>query len=199
MGGRLSYILSIDPGLNTGAALGYFDATTPYRLIERFQIHGGASGFTEWWRTTSHHSMADLLVVESFNLREENNFAADLTPKEVEGAIIALLTFESEWHARPIFQPPSDKGRLIGYSDKAKNGTKAMRQRERFNFLDRFGLFRKGTENDDSNDAITHALVYLKRAGHHPTQATYWPPRQQPTFLLYNSDISPDLREAPGF
>ena len=171
----MTYILSLDPGQNTGAALGYYDAITPYRLVERYQIHGGLEGFVAWCMEGNPFT-ADEVVVESFRLREENEFSADLTPVHIEGAIRAMAALDSEfWPKVPIiYQPPSDKGSLIGYPRSAV--TKAQRQRVRFDFLDRFGLFKAGTENDDSNDAITHALVCLKRRKHGPTTMALWPP-----------------------
>ena len=205
----MTRILTIDPGGNTGIALGYFDAITPYQLLERWQVHGGVEGFIQWWRGEGlkAHLTSEHIVVESFRLREENDFAADLTPVMIEGALKALLILDRSWHPPIVFQPPSDKGRLIGYSKEAQvmAGTrgKTRRQRERFDFLERFGLFKAGTENDDSNDAITHALVWLRKSKHAPTQNAFWPPRPRPEILLYNSDISPDLRlasaEYPGF
>ena len=174
----MTYILSIDPGLNTGAAIGFYDAITPYRLIERLQIHDGVVGFEKWW--TEYPSLffvVDEIVCERFDLREENEFAADLTPVQVEGALLTLLAqtkreFGIELEVK--WQPASDKGSLIGYP--ANCTTRTERQRFRFDFLDRFGLFKAGTENDDSNDAITHALVYLRRRGHYPTKMAFWPP-----------------------
>jgi hypothetical protein len=178
----VTHLLSIDPGKNTGAAIGYYDAVTPYRLIERFQIHNGLAGFVETV-LAGVFSIADEMVVESFSLREENDFAADITPLRIEGAIETMMLMgDLLIPDRIAWQQPSAKGSLIGYSEKAKAATgrrgKTMRQRERFDFLDRFGMFRPGTENDDSHDAITHALVHLKRRKHSPTMAAFWPERE---------------------
>lgn len=167
----MTRLLSIDPGKNTGVALGYYDATTPYTLMQRWQVHGGVDGFVAWWEATVPSLEADELVVEKFNLAD-NDFAAGLQPVEVEGALAVLARRYPK-----IWQPNTAKSGLIGYSEKAKNGTKAMRQRERFDFLERFGLFAAGTENDDSNDAITHGLVSLKSRGHMPTIKHFWPRR----------------------
>jgi hypothetical protein len=179
----VTYLLSIDPGQNTGAAIGYYDAVTPYRLIGRYQIHGGVKGFVN---AVQHgkFSLADEMVVESFALLRKNKFVPDLTPIRIEGAIETMMLAGT--FLIPDFvswQQPSDKGGLIGYSKEAREmqGQSGItrRQRERFDFLDRFGLFKAGTENDDSNDAITHALVNLKRRGHAPTQDAFWPRRER--------------------
>lgn len=167
----MTRILSIDPGKNTGIALGSYSDESPYELLQRWQVHGGVEGFKAWWAGSPSY---DVLVVEKFVLSGENDFAADLTPKEIEGALCMALT-PLEWH-HVVWQPRTDKARLIGYPKTAD--TKAKRQRVRFNFLKKHGLFAPGTENDDSNDAITHALVHLKVIMHRPTLMTYWPPRR---------------------
>jgi len=166
----MTYLLSIDPGKNSGIALGYYDSLTPYRLLERWQVHGGLEGFLAWWDSTDVEF--NEVVCERFVLAN-NEFTADITPKAIEGALVTLLRHEDV----PIaWQPRGDKALLTGYPEKAR--TKAQRQRVRFDFLDRFGLFKPGTENDDSNDAITHALVYLKRRRHMPTLLAMWPPHK---------------------
>lgn len=168
----MTYLLSIDPGLNTGAALGFYDAVTPYRLLERYQIHDGVPGFVNWWE--KNDIAADEIVCEKFILAEENDFDADLTPVQVEGALMTL----TRHYPVPIWwQDRTAKGGLIGYTKEQKVGTLALRQRARFDFLERFGMFVAGTENDDSNDAITHALVNLRRRKHYPTMMAFWPPR----------------------
>jgi len=164
----MTRILSLDPGGNSGIALGFYDAVTPYQLLERWQVHDGLDGFLAWWQNEC--PAFDDLVSELFVLGD-NEFRADLTPVHIEGALRAL-------YPRPImWQPNTDKAGLTGYPASAK--TKAQKQRVRFDFLDRFGLFRPGTENDDSNDAVTHVLVNLKRRRHMPTLRAYWAPHSR--------------------
>lgn len=166
----MTHILSIDPGKNSGIALGYYDAITPYRLLERWQVHSGTEGFIRWFEDEMPRSV-DELVVEKFVLDGQNQFTADLAPKEIEG----VLKYVSANEGIPIiWQPRTDKAALIGY--RPEQITKAQRQRARFDFLKRFGMFRPGTEFDDSNDAIVHALVSLKRRKHGPTLMAMWPP-----------------------
>lgn len=164
----MTYLLSIDPGGNTGIALGFYDATTPYRLVERWQVHGGLEGFKHWWLHSRPHF--DEIIVEKFILSADNEFDADLTPVYIEGALSVLLDMAGKAAA---WQPRTEKSLLTGYPKGAQ--TKAQKQRVRFDFLERFGLFKAGTENDDSNDAITHALVYLKKRMHEPTRSVFWP------------------------
>lgn len=160
--------LSVDPGLNTGITLGFYDAVTPYRIIRRWQVHHGLEGFLRWLDGSLHDLDAvDEIVVERFISNPEE--IADLSGVPIEGAIAlwarqigAVVIWNSRFH----------KGVLTGYPDEAI--TKAQRQRVRFDWLTERGLARPGTENDDSNDATTHALVSLKARGHQPTIRAYW-------------------------
>lgn len=164
-------LLAIDPGKNTGIALGTFADDQPFELLTRWQVHGGVEGFRQWWK--EERPDYDVLVVEKFVLAR-NDFQADLTPVFIEGALCMDLE-PQEWR-KVVWQQRTQKALLTGYPPEAK--TKAQRQRVRFNFLKEFGLHAKGTDNDDSNDAITHALVYLKKQRHLPTLREYWPPRE---------------------
>lgn len=180
--GGMTYLLSIDPGLNSGAALGYYDATSPYRVVGRWQVHGGLPGFLAWWEREHIGERFDEIVVEKFILDPTNQFSADLTPVQIEGAIIAKLFPRDNAIA---WQPRTDKSALTGYPPTAI--TKTQRQRARFDFLDRFGMFESGTGNDDSNDAVTHGLVYLKRRRHLPTLRAFWP--EQARSVLIGSQL----------
>lgn len=171
----MTRVLSADPGKNSGLALGYFDAITPYRLISRWQVHEGLTGFLDW--AAYQAPQFDEIVCEKFILDPKNQFTADLTPVEIEGALRTLQSIDQRFDVPIMWQPRTDKAALTGYPDSAK--TKAQRQRVRFDFLDRFGLFARGTENDDSNDAICHALISLKRRLHEPTLHAFWPERRR--------------------
>lgn len=173
----MTHTLSIDPGKNSGIALGYYDHLTPYRLLERWQVHGGLEGFHEWCGGEGYQHIhgVDERVVERFILDASNQFTADLTPKEIEGYLRAALS--DQQYAAIVWQLRSDKSLLTGYPAEAK--TPAQKQRVRFDFLKRYELFEPGADNDDSNDAVTHALVRLKKARHLPTIMAFWPRRPQ--------------------
>lgn len=167
--------LSIDPGLNTGVSLGFYDATTPYQLLGRWQVHDGMEGFIEWIEHGAGARLRpDEFVVEKFILAEDNDFGADLSGVPIEGII-------AHWAYRlgsPVmWQGRGAKGSLTGYPREAI--TKDQRQRVRFDFLEEHGLFLPGTENDDTNDAITHSLVNLKSRNHIPTMRKFWPGRRR--------------------
>ena len=114
------------------------------------------------------------MAVERFILALDNDFGADLSGVPIEGAVAMHARLN---HADVIWHDRTHKGLLIGYS---RDGlTDAAKQRERFDFLERHGLFEAGTENGDSNDAVTHGVVSLKIRYHRPTLQHYWPRRQR--------------------
>jgi len=163
--------LSVDPGLNSGVALGFYDATTPYQLIKRYQVHDGLEGFVSWMHTPAAPYEVNEAVVERF-VSVRNDFAPDITGIPIEG-VIRLWAWEDKF---PVYwQTRMDKSALVGYPAGAI--TKAERQRVRFDFLKKHDLFAPGTENDDSNDAICHGLISLKRRKHMPTLKKYWAPK----------------------
>lgn len=170
----MTYSLWIDPGLNTGVALGWYDALTPYQLLDRWQVHGGVDGFIDWWESTPLEEAVDEIGYEKFVLAEDNDFGADLSGVPIEGVIHLMARRE---RAQLLEQTRAAKGHLIGYPPEAI--TKAQRQRVRFDFLEEHGLFLPGTENDDTNDAITHALVSLRHRQHLPTMRRFWPGRRR--------------------
>lgn len=175
----MTRLLALDPGLETGAALMEYSPTRAPSLVARWQILDGVPGFVDWWfsRESGH---IDEIVCESFILDPEETHP-DVTPLRIEGALIAL---NSLLVGPPIvWQPRNLKAELVGnhYPPAAK--TKAQRQRVRFDFLDRFGLFKAGDHFTDSNDAITHAIVNLKLRKHAPTLAQFYPQRAAPPAL----------------
>lgn len=171
----MSLIACVDPGLNTGATIGYFDAISPYRLLERFQIHGGEEGFKAWLEE-GHLADVDVLICEKFVLAN-NEFVADTIPLLLEGILIGA----QRWGGGIVADVPivwyenRMKSALTGYPQEAN--TKSRRKRVRFDFLKRFGLFAAGTEFDDSNDCVVYSLIYLKLAKHMPTLMAFWRPR----------------------
>lgn len=162
----MTIILGADPGLNTGLALGTYDALTPYRQLRRWQVHHGLEGFLRW-QEAYDGPLPDEVVVEKFLSSPEE--LADLSGVPIEGA---LALWARQIGATVIWQNRTHKGALVGYPPEAV--TKAQRQRVRFDWLAERGLALAGTENDDSNDAVSHNLISLKSRRHLPTIKMYW-------------------------
>jgi hypothetical protein len=156
-------LLSLDPGKQTGIALGYFGDNHPYELIKVWQISDGITGFLKWWNSEGvmnikfrewQYKSESIIVCEKFILRS-NQFVADTEPLLIEGALQAL------WHYPIIWQQRSDKTLVEDSTLKAH------------------GLWHTGKQVGwkdarDTNDAIIHALGYLKKNKHVPTLKKYW-------------------------
>ncbi|MBT2484841.1 MULTISPECIES: hypothetical protein [unclassified Microbacterium] len=164
----MTFQLSADPGKNTGISLGYYDATTPYQLLQRWQVHHGLEGFLRWLdAVVDELEHVDEIIVERFIANHDED--GDLSGVPIEGAI---ALWARQIGAVVIWQTRFDKGALTGYPDDAV--TKAQRQRVRFDWLAEHGFAKAGTENDDTNDAITHGIVSLRKRKHMPTIRAFW-------------------------
>ena len=162
-------ILSLDPGKSSGIALGRFSDDQGYELIDHWTILGGIHGFIQW---AGHYEFllerSDVVVCEDFKLTS-SPVVPDTTPLLIKGTIEYLARDRANG---VVYQLPSQKGLLV------RPGGKST-QSERFKWLKQQGFNFPGTANDDLNDAITHALVYLKRTGHRPTIEKFWPSGQR--------------------
>ena len=147
----MTWLLSIDPGVATGIALGWYEETHPYERTDVWIVKGGLDGFLEWYDTT--YIIADKWVAERFVLRD-NDFVANTEPLRIEGAMEAL-------RLHPTYQLRTDK---------------ALCKDE---VLKEHGLWVTGkmvghSDGRDANDATIHALAYLKKQKHLPTLKKYW-------------------------
>jgi hypothetical protein len=143
-------MLSLDPGGTTGAALvQYFENEEPELKWAR-QIPNGLQGFLDFhWDELLSYDI-DEIVCENFTLRE-GVYGADLSPVYVIGALEALY----ERGRTPItYQPPSSKP--LCDDDRLK----------------RIGMHSKGRPH--ANDAVRHAIIYLRNKLHKPTLRLGW-------------------------
>lgn len=149
-------IESWDPGDATGVAIGYFDEKTAYELDEVVTLdQDGAFERLAGWAPEFEYYR----VVESFELRGSNEFVASLVGKEIIGAM-KYLQYTGE--VDPII-----------WQDRQTKATVSDQ------ILRRHGLWhtpgRVGHESARHvNDAIIHALAYLKAHHHRPTIEKYW-------------------------
>lgn len=163
-------VLTLDPGgSTTGWGLWQLPADEPIVRLDYGCIKGGLDGFVEW--TIEHHRyIAETLVVCEKFVAERR--AEDLTPLQIEGALIAAQHFagapEIVWQLR-------SRKRNIGLP------------KERTALLKAHGLWisndqaREDPKVDwkdarDVNDAAIHALIYAKDWEHLPTLRAYWGP-----------------------
>lgn len=138
-------LLSLDPGGTTGAALVSFDESQ-LELESAWQIPDGLTGFLSWQKTFD--TRIDLIVCESFTLRPGVH-GANIEPTYIIGALTALYQGTELVMQEPKLKPLCDDKRL-----------KEM------------GLYRKALPH--GNDAIRHAIIYLRNKKHLPTLRKGW-------------------------
>lgn len=150
----MTHVLTIDPGVATGIALGWFTEYHPYERTGFWLVKGGIEGFMKWYHSTApDEAYMARWVAEKFVLRD-NDFIANTEPLRIEGAMIAL-------GLNPIWQLRTDKA--LCKDDVLKQ-----------NKLWVTGKMCGHTDGRDVNDATIHALAYMKKLKHRPTLQMYW-------------------------
>lgn len=144
-------ILSIDPGGTTGiAVISFSEKIAP--VVSHFEeIPNGLHGFMAWYQNNNEYAW-DVIVCENFTLRQNVKFP-DLSPVYIIGALEA---FESPREI--IYQSPSQKHLC---DDKR---------------LKIMGMHKPGKGH--ANDAIRHAIIYLRNKKHMPTLMLGWKPEE---------------------
>jgi len=145
-------ILAIDPGGTTGIAIVSFSDNLEPVVSHHEQVPNGLAGFIEWYKSNQHLTW-DVIVCENFTLRINVKFP-DLSPVYIIGALEAL-----EWPTKIVYQSPAQKHLC---DDKR---------------LKLMGMHKPG--NGHANDAIRHAIIYLRNKKHMPTLMLGWKPEEQ--------------------
>lgn len=186
-GSHVKTLISIDPGLSTGIAVGTYSNTEPFKLTHFFQIEGGVEGFLRDLRVRDYLSteyprvyvrdvcISDDKVVkaiaEKFNARGGANSGfsyrtRDLEPLRIEGSMLAL-GLNPHWVSPPQQYFAGGEG-------------KAKKKQAQHKWLKEKGLYvtgkMVGCDNaDDVRSAIAHAIAFLVRQKHRPTIEHYFP------------------------
>lgn len=172
---KVYYLLSVDPGKSTGIALGLYGEHVPYTRIKFWQVEGGTEGFCDWY-LDHDGGMVDVVdhlvtlfgedgggekrrvrfqkVVEKFILNPGNTFTADLTPVEIQGALMAFGE-APVWHNR---------------TDKVLVKDSVLKE----NDLWVTGAMVECKDGRDVNDATIHALAHMIKLRHKPTLEHYF-------------------------
>ncbi len=140
--------LSLDPGGTTGIALIEAGADTEPVIELAAQVSDGLQGFL-LWHSYNQHLNWDFVVCESFTLRPSVKFP-DLSPVYIIGALEALSPEKPITYQSPSSKPLCDD-----------------------NVLKRIGFYQVGKPH--ANDAIRHAIIYLRNKKHMPTLKKAWP------------------------
>ena len=143
-------MLSLDPGGTTGVAIFDYTETTEPVMVMNDQIGGSLEGFIQWYLGSKIKYRWDHIVCEDFTLRLNVKFP-DLSPVYIIGALNAI-----EWGSldnltmqQPTIKPLCDDPRLK-----------------------KMGLHTPGFGH--ANDAVRHAIIYLRNKKHMPTLKMGW-------------------------
>lgn len=141
-------VLSLDPGGTTGYAVSWVEPETQIEVVRSGQIKGGLQGFLDFHWDVLEDMPFDKIVCESFTLRE-GVYGADLSPVYIIGALEALYPTCDIIYQEPKLKPLCDDERL-----------------------------RKLNLHEPSkphrNDAVRHAVIYLRNNKHIPTLVAGW-------------------------
>lgn len=154
----MTNLWSFDFGFTTGVTLGFYGPTTPYRLVDAWEVQGGPQGFLEWMQSVDNKmSILDKVIAERFVLNpgEGTRFIPDIVGVPTEGILMALCPAPIHWQLR------GDKATVPD------------------SILKLHALWRNGkdTNHDDArdvNDTTKHALAYLRNSNHLPTLRSYF-------------------------
>lgn len=138
-------VLSLDPGGTTGVAVIEYDDVS-VALLETTQVKGDLRGFLQWQKTFD--TPIDQIVCESFTLRPGIH-GVNLAPTYVIGALEALYQNYDIIYQEPKLKPLCDDERLK-----------------------RFGFYQTAMQH--ANDAVRHAIIYLRNNRHVPTLRMGW-------------------------
>jgi len=144
----MALVLSLDPGGTTGYMLASVDGDAPIYIGRSGQIKNGLKGFLDFHWDNLEHLKIDKIVCESFTLRE-GIYGADLSPVYIIGALEALYPTTEIIYQEPKLKPLCDDERLK-----------------------KLGLHEPGKPH--RNDAIRHAVIYLRNNKHMPTLVAGW-------------------------
>lgn len=143
-------ILSLDPGGTTGVAAINYEEDQPPQVVRTWQIANGLKGFLDFHWDELEDWDFDEIVCESFTLREGVR-GVNLDPVYVIGALEALYpsAVMQIHYQSPSMKSLCDDDRLkkIGFHEKAR---------------------------PHANDAVRHAIIYLRNKYHTPTLKLGW-------------------------
>lgn len=141
-------ILSLDPGGTTGYTITTVSHDTQLVVERSGQIKDSLKGFLDFHWDVLEDEDINLIVCESFTLRE-GVYGADLSPVYIIGALEALYPEIEIVYQEPKLKPLCDDDRLK-----------------------KLGLHEPGKQH--RNDAMRHAVIYLRNNKHMPTLEAGW-------------------------
>lgn len=183
----MTYLLSIDPGLSTGVALGQFDhddgywEPCHYQLVKAWQFTGGAVGLADWFRSgelervgedhTSYDTEERIVICEKFTARQPLTRKMEESLRG-EGWLVGQHVLP-DYDVDPSVWPHPPAQYFAGGKDKNE------KKRRQHAWLKEKGLYVTGKtlgqpNADDARSAIAHSIGWLRKREHMPTLKHYF-------------------------
>lgn len=181
------YLLSIDPGKSSGAAVLSWTEDEPARLEETWQLTGGLAGFKRWWfgdlrpepalegrwwvELSGKRAVIVTVICEKFSPITHANYALTLDSVEpllIEGGLVWEEAMPDYDKTEKRWRRPADQYIFGGK-------TKPEKKKAQHRWLKENGFYVVGSQfgtadADDARSAIAHGLSYLvKEVKHQPT------------------------------
>lgn len=184
-----AYGLSIDPGLESGICLFSFGPDQAFTVEWVWQFGDGAEGLAAWMlenglriedgklRLHYHDIIIDVLVVEKFTPRPNENFAPtrkSVEPLRGEGVLLgAGLGPRIKW------VEPSQQYFMGGEDlDDKKRRSREFLKLHGMYLTGKNGYFRRPNA-DDAISATLHGIAYARRKRHMPTLLKMFGPTEE--------------------
>lgn len=169
-------IVSIDPGMSTGVAIGFITETSPLKDVHRIQVTGGLMGFVEIVNELVLNDRNTTVVCEKFTPRP-NGSRGGLTlksvePLRIEGFLVGREFIEDYEASSRCWRQPASQYFSGGdnLAEKKKHSREWLKDRGLY-------LTGKDVQSPDADDAISatlHLLGYLRDTKHMPTLKHYF-------------------------
>lgn len=178
--GSVVHLLSIDPGLASGASLWRFSDTQPAEMIYGWEIPGAYEGFASWLDSSQWAAPRLVVVAEKFITYPTKGHSPTLAstyPLVLEGVLIDRGLMPAQY--------PDPEGRwrrsslqywVDGADAKAKRKKQEVWLKENTDYYRTAGQL--GVKHKDAQDylsSVYHALSWFRSQTHIPTMERYWP------------------------
>lgn len=177
----MTYLLSIDPGLSNGAALGHYSDTEAYELVKAYQFKGGARGLADWFRSgalyrdtedwPSYDTEERVVICEKFTARQPLTRVMEESLRG-EGWLVGEHWLP-DYDVDPSVWPHPPAQYFAGGKDQPEK-KKRMHAWLKSHDLYVTGSMLGQPNADDARSAIAHSIGWLRKQEHGPTLERYF-------------------------
>ena len=171
-------LISIDPGIESGFAIGYYDDRTPLVFEDAYHSLGGLMGALE--RMSLTNKMGATVICEKFTPRPHSGKSGltlkSVEPLRIEGALVALGLMPDYTPTDPRWGQPAAMYFHGGETLAAKK--RNLREWLADNGIQITKEMTGGSNTDDAVSATAHMFRYMMDIQHMPTILKYFGPEE---------------------